>query len=324
MKLRLLVLELSDRCDQRCVHCAIWTRAEAGAASSLSLEERLRVVDDALEAGAREALLTGGEPLLSPDVWPVAARLRAGGARVMVSTSGLGLARHAVEAARLFDEVYISLDGPDAATHDGARGVVSFERVAAGVAALKQHSPRPRLVFRSVIHARNVDRLAETVASARRQGADHLSFLPLDVSSDAFGGRPDERAHLLPTAEQARQLDTTIERLERERQFEDGFLLEDAAKLRRFARHLEASGGRRSFERPRCDAPRWSSVVTDGGALRPCFFHPAVGDIRTGLATVRSSPAYREAVARAEAPNATCERCVCPKWRGPAWRRLLA
>jgi MoaA/NifB/PqqE/SkfB family radical SAM enzyme len=311
------VLELSARCDQACAQCDIWRGASA-AGPELGLAERLRVVDDALAAGVGEALLTGGEPLLSVDVWPVAGRLRAGGARVMLSTNGMGLERHAALVARLFQEVYVSLDGPDAASHDGLRGGASFARLAAGIAALRRHSPRPRLVARSVVHARNVDGLADIVSAARRLGADHVSFLPVDASSQGFGGRPETRRALVPSEAQVRRLEQTISRLE-----DDGFVLENADKLRRLARHLAASGGRSSFERPRCDAPRWSAVVTADGGVKPCFFHAPVGDVRAGITPTRRSREYRAAVQRIEAPNDTCARCVCPKWRGPAWRRMF-
>jgi Fe-coproporphyrin III synthase len=314
---RLLVLELSARCDQACAHCDIW-RALSAAGPELSLAERLRVVEEALAAGTREALLTGGEPLLSADVWPVAARLRAGGARVLLSTNGMGLERHAAEVARLFQEVYVSLDGPDAASHDGLRGGAAFARLAAGIDALRRHSPRPRLVARSVVHARNVDRLADIVSTARRLGTDHVSFLPVDASSAAFGGRPETRGAFVPSEAQVRRLEETIGRLEY-----DGFVLESADKLRQLARHLAASGGWGSFERPRCDAPRWSAVVTADGRVKPCFFHAPVSDVRTGITYTRRSREYRDALTRIEAPNDTCARCVCPKWRGPAWRRLF-
>jgi hypothetical protein len=45
---RMLVLAVADRCDQRCVHCDIW---RGPSRPSLTLEARLRVVDEALAAG---------------------------------------------------------------------------------------------------------------------------------------------------------------------------------------------------------------------------------------------------------------------------------
>lgn len=316
-RLRLLVLAVSQRCDQQCAHCSIWTGPPAGS-RALTLAERLAVVDDALARGATEALLTGGEPLLSPDLWPITARLREGGARVMLATNGMLLTRYARQVAASFDEIYLSLDGASAATHDGLRGGAAFERLRAGVAALRREAPRVLQVARTTLHARNLDEAEAVVAAARELGVDHVSFLPLDAASDAFGGDPEARQALVPSAAQVGAFEAAVERLDSRGEL-GGFVVENAARLHRLARHLRASGGTRPFERPACDAPWWSSVVEADGAVRPCFFHAPVGDVRGGLGRLRASEAYRFALGRVRGANPTCERCVCPKLRGPAW-----
>jgi len=314
-ELGLLIMAVADRCDQRCRHCQIW-QGPAGA-RSLTLEQRLQVAEEALAAGARAALLTGGEPLLSADLWPVAERLRAGGARLMLATNGMQLERWAPRVAALFDEVYLSLDGAGAVTHDEARGAAAFARVRAGVQALRARPARPRLVTRTTLHALNVGELEAIVESARELGADHASFLPIDVSSSAFGGAPAERAELVPSAAQLTELEAAIDRMEAGGAMADGFLLESAARLRALAGHLRASAGGGAFERPRCDAPWWSLVVEADGGVKPCFFHETVGHARDGLLAVRDSSDYARSLRGIRASNEVCERCVCPKWRGP-------
>jgi MoaA/NifB/PqqE/SkfB family radical SAM enzyme len=312
-RLRLLVLAVADRCDQRCVHCDIW---RGTGRAPLTLRERLRVVDDALSAGIDQALLTGGEPLLSADLWPVAERLASGGARLLLTTNGMLLARHAAPVARRFAEVYVSLDGAGAATHDRLRGVRSFERVAEGVAALRRLPARPTLVARCALHAGNLEEFEAVVAGARSLGFDHVSFLALDAHSPAFGGDPAARRALVPDVGQVARLEAAIARLEAGGALADGFVLDSAAKLRRLGRHLDASAGRRSHERPDCDAPWWSLVVDADGSVRPCFFHERVGDARDGLQALRTSERYRASLAAIRAPNPTCRSCVCPKRAG--------
>jgi MoaA/NifB/PqqE/SkfB family radical SAM enzyme len=318
--LRLLVLAVSDRCDQTCLHCQIWQGE--GRAHSLTLDERMKIVEDALASGLREALLTGGEPLLSPDLWPLAERLKSGGARLMLATNGMLLERYARDVGRLFDEVYVSLDGASFATHDAARGVPSMRRLAAGVAALREAAPWVRKVARCTLHALNIDELQGVVGAAQGIGFDHVSFLPIDVSSTAFGGRPDARSALIPAAEQVSRFRSVVKAMAVGGALGDGFVLESKKKLLRIARHLDATAGRGSFERPPCDAPWWSSVVEADGALRPCFFHEAVGDARQGLSHLRGGARYRRALGMIRERNATCERCVCPKrlHAGFAWR----
>ena len=307
------MLAVADRCDQRCAHCDIW---QGSATPPLTLDERLRVVDEALAAGVDQALLTGGEPLLSRDLWPVAERLRAGGARLMLATNGMLLARHAAKVARWFAEIYVSLDGAGPVTHDRLRGVAAFQRLATGVAALRALSPRPALVARCALHGGNLDELEAIVASARSLGFDHVSFLALDATSPAFGGDPAARRALLPAADQVARFEAGVSRLEARGALADGFVLESPAKLSRLARHLDASAGRRVHERPACDAPWWSLVVDADGGVRPCFFHERVGDARDGVRALRTSARYRASLAAIRAANPTCESCVCPKRAG--------
>ena len=321
--LRLLVLAVSDRCDQRCAHCQIWMGPADGRERSLTLDQRLAVVEEALAMGTRECLLTGGEPLLSADLWPIAERLRRAGVRVLLSTNGLLLAAHAREVAALFAEVYVSLDGASPETHDGLRGVPSFARVAAGVAALRSHEPRPLLVARATLHARNLGEFQAIAETARRLGFDHASFLPIDAASTAFGGRPEARRSLVPAVEQIEALSRAIDGLERSGGFRDGFILESPEKLRRLAKHLRASAELSAFDAPDCDAPWWSSVVEADGATKPCFFHGSVGSARDGLRRARDSEAHRLALAAVRRGNATCDACVCPKRRGLSVRERL-
>jgi Fe-coproporphyrin III synthase len=317
--LELLVLAISDRCDQKCAHCQIWMGGSGGA--SLSLEERLKVVDDALASGTRAFLLTGGEPLLSPDLWPIAERIATAGGKRMLATNGMLLERYAERVAGLFDEVYVSLDGASASTHDGLRGVAAFERLRSGIAGLRAAAQPVQVVARCTLHAGNLLEFPAIVEAARSLGAHHVSFLPIDVSSAAFGGDAEARRRLIPEPDQLRAFESALDVIEASRAMSDGFVLEPMSKLRRLGRHLRASAGLAPFERPECDAPLWSSVVESDGTVRPCFFHAPVGDARTGLLALRASPAYHEALAFIEGPNPTCDRCVCPKRSTPGWLR---
>lgn len=321
-RLRLLVLAISQRCDQRCVHCDIWLGPH-GPRAALTTTERLRVVDEALAAGAREALITGGEPLLSPDLWPLAERLHAARAWLMLASNGMLLERHADALAASFDELFVSLDGASPSSHDGLRGVPAFERLRAGLRSLRSHGRRPRLIARSTLHARNLHEVEELVAAARDLGFDRISFLPLDASSDAFGGSPAARAALVPGPSAIELLQRGLARLEARGEL-GAFVVEDAPRLARLVAHLQASAGLRAFERPACDSPWWSCVVEADGAIRPCFFQQPAGDARAGLTSLRTSAAYREALQLVRRPNPTCERCVCPRLRGPAWLEQLA
>jgi MoaA/NifB/PqqE/SkfB family radical SAM enzyme len=133
------------------------------------------------------------------------------------------------------------------------------------------------------------------------------------LSSPAFN-RPEEWSA-------DRQSSVAPELAELEREMESlianyptgGFILEAPQKLRRIVSHFRAHYGLESHVAPRCNAPWVSAVLESNGDVRPCFFHPVIGNTAgTTLGAVVNGPqaiAFRESLRVAEDP--TCQRCVC-------------
>ena len=115
---------LTQRCNLFCAHCYISGAPSASAAGELTTEECRRVMADMARVNPGTFLiLTGGEPLLRPDIFELAAEGREHGFTVVLGTNGVLLrakqARlmktHGVQGASL------SLDSVDAARHDAFR-----------------------------------------------------------------------------------------------------------------------------------------------------------------------------------------------------------
>jgi MoaA/NifB/PqqE/SkfB family radical SAM enzyme len=306
------------RCNSRCVSCDWW---RADGAGDLTLPEIAALAAALPRFGTRVVVLTGGEPLVRADIMQVADLFRARGMALHLLTSGLALEKRAEEIAARFQEVTISLDGHTPALYRAIRGVDGFAAVAAGVRALRHLAPRATLRARSTIHRHNFRFLGDIAAAALALGIDQVSFLTADVSSDAFNRRPG-----LPRADgegEARLLLDEGEIAEFEAVIEATIAAQEGALaarrivpgpdgLRRLARYFRAHLGQAPFPPVDCNAP-WASVfITADGAVRPCFFHPAVGNIRElPLAELleRAMPAFRAGLD--VATNAICARCVC-------------
>jgi MoaA/NifB/PqqE/SkfB family radical SAM enzyme len=308
-RLRLLVMHVSSRCDQACAHCSIW-KGNTTAPTEWGLEKRLAVLHEAQDLGARSVLFTGGEPLLCDHIETLVRGARGLGLTVQIATNGLGLKRSAPWLGSVVDELYVSLEGPHE-VHDALRGRGMFERLRDSLSALTGLGVRPRLIARSVVNDRNADAIEGTVEAARELGFDAISFLPLDVSSDAFGGRPSERTELGPTAPRVKALRQAIERLQAGGWL-GGFVIEDVAKLRSLAARFESID--HPAPAPACNAPEWSTVVEADGSVRPCFFQPAIGSAESGVGASRRSAGYVDALRGLGAGNRICASCVCPKY----------
>ena len=307
--LRLLVMHVSTRCDQACAHCSVW-KGNGKARGEMGLLERISVLQEASALGARTVLFTGGEPLLCDHIESLARAAKTAGLSVQLASNGLGLTRAASWLGVAVDEIYVSLEGPEA-VHDSIRGPIMFARLQAAVAGLKASGARPRLVARCALSSRNARFVPETVRAARLMGFDAVSFLSIDTESSAFGGDPSARASLRPGRNDVSALLDGVATLDRAGEL-GGFVLEDAGKLARIANGFVQD--RACAEAPPCNAPEWSSVVEANGDVRPCFFQPVVAAVQgVSLQAVRHSEAYARALFGLGRGNPVCASCVCPK-----------
>lgn len=322
--LPILVLMPHSRCNCRCVMCDIWKANRNG--TELSAEDLAPHLDDLRALNVQWVTLSGGEALMHSNLWTLCRELKALDVRITLLSTGLLLQKHAANVVQWCDEVIVSLDG-DEEVHDAIRNVPrAFRRLAQGVRALHEQAPTYPVSGRCVLQRRNYDRLPHIVDAARDIGLEQISFLAADVSTTAFN-RPegwneervadvalsrDESAHFAQVVEE------TIANYAAD--FENGFIAESPDKLHRLVEYYAALNGERDFPPVRCNAPWVSAVVEADGAVRPCFFHDALGNIRSQpLAGILNSPEaieFRRNLDMARDP--TCRKCVCSLHLAPS------
>ncbi len=116
-----VIWNLVRRCNLTCKHCYAIS-ADRDFPGELSTDEVLRVMDDLKAARVPVLILSGGEPLLRPDIFAIARRAKALGFYVGLSSNGtlIDQEKAAAIATTGFDYVGISLDGLQQ-THDRFR-----------------------------------------------------------------------------------------------------------------------------------------------------------------------------------------------------------
>ena len=127
----LVIWEVTQACDLACAHC----RASAAPGRNpleLSTEEGFRVLEAVKSFGDPLMVFTGGDPLKRPDLFELLEKSMHVGLRTTVTPSATPLLNG--EAIARFKQIglarmAVSLDGADAASHDGFRRVAgSFDR----------------------------------------------------------------------------------------------------------------------------------------------------------------------------------------------------
>jgi AdoMet-dependent heme synthase len=123
----LVIWEVTRACALACLHC----RADAihrRDSRELTTEDGYRLIDQVRAFGPRPPLfvLTGGDPMRRPDLTDLVRYAAKAGLTVALTPSGTAAATPARLAALKdagLSRVAVSLDGPDAATHDAFRRV---------------------------------------------------------------------------------------------------------------------------------------------------------------------------------------------------------
>jgi len=314
--LPILVIHAHSSCNCRCIMCDIWKTKEQKVFGLRELQPQLNSIR---RLGVRWIVFSGGEPLMNAELPQICAILREEGIRLTLLTTGLLLKKHCTSVAESFDDVIVSLDGPES-VHDAIRRVRgAYRLVESGVQALREVRPGMRITARCTIQKANYQYLFETARAAKVLQLNGISFLAADLTSQAFN-RPlvwptNRQAEIGLSLSEVIALENGTERLIRDaaREFGDGFVAESADKLRRIARHFRAHVGLDSPESPVCNAPWVSAVIEADGSVRPCFFHAPTGSLQDKtLEAVVNGKAARDFRKRLVVPeNPICRNCVC-------------
>ncbi len=202
-----VIWNLIRRCNLTCKHCYALS-ADHDYAGELDTAEVFAVMDDLRAYQVPVLILSGGEPLLRPDLFEIAARAKAQGFYVGLSTNGTlidGPQAERIHAAG-FDYVGISLDGI-AATHDRFRRLNgAFTRSLAALQRLRALDVKVGL--RYTMTALNAHDLPALLQLMRDEGVPKFYFSHLN-----YAGRGNiHRAHDAQFAATRAALDLLFER----------------------------------------------------------------------------------------------------------------
>jgi len=131
--------ETTRNCNLSCVHCRA-AATQGPYEGELDTETSLRLLDQIAEVGQAIVILTGGEPLLRPDIFELAAYGTKKGLRMVMAPNGTLV--DAAAAGKMAESgirrISISLDGASKEVHDKFRGVDgAFEGAIRGIRAAR-------------------------------------------------------------------------------------------------------------------------------------------------------------------------------------------
>lgn len=208
--LPIILLWITDRCNLRCRMCGDqWRADQQMLRHSLSLVQIQGIVQAAVRLRTMIISITGGEPLLHPEIYQILDLIRDAGIAAHMCTNGTLLTdeRVAKLAQSSLKSVSISIDSSTPWLHDQLRGMDgAFQQTVAGISRLRAAMPGLRINVNCTISKINVGTIGELVSLVKDLGCDKISFAPIHTNlqhkhkpKDQFDGmvfRSDELGEL--------------------------------------------------------------------------------------------------------------------------------
>jgi MoaA/NifB/PqqE/SkfB family radical SAM enzyme len=187
--------DITGRCNLRCKHCLTGNKYKASFSArekrELDENERRQVVDSLKKGGVHLINLLGGEPLVLDDgLFDLMKYSHDSGLRMTLNTNGTLLTGPV--ARKLFESgcrgLTVSIDGPDAQSHDAVRGKGTFQRIITNINHLIENDffgYPVSFTINTVLNRHNMGSLEEMLNLCLSLKAHKWIILPLVVTGFA-------------------------------------------------------------------------------------------------------------------------------------------
>ena len=182
-----LRVSLTDRCSLRCTYCMPFNFDKWLPSNELlTVDELIAIVEIAVSMGINEIRLTGGEPLLRPDLVEIVERISSlkNAPDLSMTTNGVALAKVAKELASAgLKRVNISLDTLDWERFKRLTFRDRYDDVIEGISAAKKAGLQPIKINSVLIREINGDEAIQLLQWALKEELNlrFIEQMPLDA-----------------------------------------------------------------------------------------------------------------------------------------------
>lgn len=182
-----VTFRISGSCNLRCKMCIGQNSGLLDSAQMLPFSILKKVID-AVYPNKLHVAITGGEPLLHPEIIKSVRYIKDHGLCCSLTTNGWLLEQYANEICKQPpDTLGVSLDGTES-IHDSIRGRTgSFQKAMRGIESIRKFKKRPLIFINACIQKDNYENLIQLIDEAIKADVDGLNM-------QILWSRPVERA----------------------------------------------------------------------------------------------------------------------------------
>lgn len=176
-----VILQITERCNMFCKHCFVSSSSRGNDLTYKNIKEI--ILPQLLKSMVAKVTLTGGEPLVHPDINKILKLLVQSDISVAICTNGLAINQSFVDMCYNLGNIHfnISLDGFRAESHGKFRGIENentFERIVFNISNVANRGMLNGILVTPNIYAR-IEEYEEICNFAKSIGAKYVLFNPL-------------------------------------------------------------------------------------------------------------------------------------------------
>ncbi|MEE8418646.1 MAG: GTP 3',8-cyclase MoaA [Dehalococcoidales bacterium] len=184
-----LRISVTDSCNLNCVYCSVGSLPHLEREAILSYEEIRRVVEVAAGMGIKKVRLTGGEPLVRPDLSKLVGSLAKieGIDDISLTSNGILLGKYAAELKKAgLKRVNISLDSLREDRFKQITGGDKLSEVLSGIEAAHRAGLEPVKINMVVMRGTNDDEVVDFARKSINDGwhVRFIEFMPIGTAND--------------------------------------------------------------------------------------------------------------------------------------------
>ena len=157
--MKTLNLQITSNCDMNCKFCSDLFKYQ----KERKVSEILSVIDKTPNGVIEKIVITGGEPLLYPDLFTLVKEIKTRGFQVSLSTNGT-LLNDNKNILTYLDEITLPVDsGLSEKLEEMGRDKLQLLKTVKNIALLKDINPNIRIKISTVLNKKNIDEIDSLV-----------------------------------------------------------------------------------------------------------------------------------------------------------------
>ena len=176
-----VLLQITERCNLKCKHCFVSATSQG---NEMSIEDiKNKIVPRLVSSQTVKVTLTGGEPLVHPDVLEIISLLRHNNIAVGICTNAVNITEDLIILSKKLGNIHfnVSLDGFNAKSHGTFRGNNSdllFNKIIKNISLLGKEKLLNGILVTPNVYA-DLNEYKELAIFAKNIGAHYVLYNPL-------------------------------------------------------------------------------------------------------------------------------------------------